>query len=161
MNILILKKAAILALILGAGVAIVALIPFFIIYIVLFMSFFTAPTVMIYMKKNNLLGILDMQQSAFLGGAIGFASTLGFFVVFTPLVLIVHLIFKNYYTYGLQYFITFSALWLFVIILFMVAGLLGLTNAVGAMGTNYIYNQIEKLPEGADEHVDIKIDEDV
>lgn len=161
MNVLILKRACIFSLILGVVTAIVGLLPFLIVYVVLFLSFFCAPAVIMYMKKNNMLGILDMQQSAFLGAVIGFATTAGFFAVFAPLVLLIHSIFKNYYAYGLQYFITFQALWLFIIILAMLAGLLALTNAVSAMCVNYVYGQIEKLPDGLDEPVDIMIDEEV
>lgn len=160
MDITILKKAAILSLILGAATAVIALIPFFIMYVVLFLSFFTAPAVIIYMKKFNMLGVLDSQQAAILGGGIGFATSLGFFVVFAPAVLLIHLIFKSYYSYGLQYFIQFNALWLFIIILIMVAAILALTNAVTAMGTVAVYNQIEKLPEDTSGHIDIKIDDE-
>ena len=161
MNILILKRAASLSLILGAITAIIALVPFFIMYVVLFLSFLCAPAVIIYMKKKNLLGILDMQQSAVFGGAVGFVTSVGFFAVFIPAVLVIHSIFKNYYAYGLQYFITFNALWLFIIILITLAGLLALTNAVTAMGVNAVYMQFEKVPEGVDEPVDITIDEGI
>ena len=43
----------------------------------------------------------------------------------------------------------------------MVVGILALTNSVSAMGTYYIFNQIEKLPEGADEPIDIVVDDGI
>ncbi len=161
MNVLILKRATILAAFLGAIVAVVGLIPFFIIYVVLFLSFFASPAVLIFMKKKFLLGVLDMQQSALLGSAIGFACSVGFFVVFVPAICLIHLIFKNYYSYGIQYFVQFQALWLFIIILAMLAAILALTNSVSAMAVNYVYSQIEKVPEDAKMPVDITIDEGV
>lgn len=158
MNVLILKRATVLAALLGIVVAAVGLVPFFIIYVVLFLSFFASPAVFIFMKKKKLIGVLDVQQSAFLGGAIGLACSVGFFAVFVPAVWLIHAIFKSYYSYGIEYFIQFQALWLFIIILAMLAGILALTNAVSAMATNYIYTQIEKVPDEAKNPIDIKID---
>ncbi len=161
MNILILRKAMIISAILGLAVAIIGLVPFLIIYIVLFLSFFVAPLVIVYMKSKNLLGILDMQQSAFFGAVSGFSASIAFFVLFVPGVLFLRLLFKQYYTYAIQYFVSFQTLWLFLIILAILAGILALTNSVTAMGVNYIYTQIEKLPEDADAPVDIRVDEGV
>jgi hypothetical protein len=43
----------------------------------------------------------------------------------------------------------------------MVIGILALTNAVTSMGVNYVYNQIDKIPEGSNEPIDITIDDGV
>ncbi|MBR1977610.1 hypothetical protein IKA15_04955 [bacterium] len=166
MNLLILKRAGILSAILGVIIALCGLLPFLIVYTVLTLSFLAAPIVIIYMKKKKLMGWLDMQQSAIFGAYSGIATSLAFFVVFIPSVLILYFIGNithlwNYYTYGLQYFITFRSLWLFVIIAIMVVGILALTNAVTSMGVNYIYNQIDKIPEGSNEPIDITIDDGV
>ena len=161
MNILILKRATILAALLGVVAALIGAIPFFIIYVLLFLSFLASPTVIIFMKKKNLLGVLDAQQSAILGGAIGLACSVGFFVVFVPVVCLLHFIFSAYYSYGIQYFVQFQALWLFVIILAMLAGILALTNSVSAMAVNYVYAQFEKVPDDAQMPVDITIDEGI
>ena len=158
MNILILKRATILAAFLGIIVALVGLIPFFIIYVVFFLSFFASPVVLIFMKRKHLLGVLDMQQSALLGSAIGLACSAGFFAVFIPAVLLIHLVFKGYYAYALPEFITFQSLWLFIIVLAMLAAILAASNSVSAMAVNYVYSQIEKVPEDAQTPVDIRVD---
>ena len=52
---------------------------------------------MLYMKKNEKhLSYLTTEQGAIIGGLIGFFATVGFFATFTPMVGIIHLIFKNY-----------------------------------------------------------------
>ena len=118
------------------------------------------------MKKQNEIGRLDMEKSAFLGATIGIASSLAFFTILIPSVLILRFLGNitklwNYYAFALDSLITFQTLWLFVIIGVMVIGILALTNSVTAMGTYYIFNQIEKLPEGADEPIDIIIDDGI
>lgn len=167
MNLLILKRASILSAILGAIVAAIGIIPFFVGYIFfLVLPFLAAPIVIIYMKKHNQIGRLDMEKSAFLGAIIGLFTSSAFFVVLIPAVLILRFLGNithlwNYYAYGLDTLITFQTLWLFVIIAVMVVGILALTNSVSAMGTYYIFNQIEKLPEGADEPIDIVVDDGI
>ena len=167
MNLLILKRASIISAILGLGIALIALIPFFanlIFFLVL--PFLASPAVILYMKKQNQIGRLDMEKSAFLGGIIGLATSSAFFVLLIPSVLFLHFLGNvtklwNYYAFGLDSLLTFETLWLFIIIGVMVVLILALTNSVTAMGTYYILNQIEKLPEGADEPIDIVIDDGI
>lgn len=159
MNVVIAKQASILAAILGAIIGIIALISPLMIYIIPTLMFLCAPLVIVCMKKRKELGYLDIQQGAFLGGVIGTASSIGFFAAFIPLVLIIGLIFKQYYTYGIPYFLNFQSLWLFVLILITLIATLAVTNAVSGMGTIYIYNQIEpKPPESEEGPIDITIE---
>jgi len=161
MNIVIVKQGAILGALLGALIGVVALINPLMIYVLFTLCFLCAPIVMIFMKKRNMLGYLDSQQGATLGGIIGFTSTLGFFILFIPLVLIIGVIFKTYYTYGIPYFINLQSLWLFLVIIVMIAATLAMTNAVMGMATTYIYNQIEPPPPLEEGNIDIEIDEEL
>lgn len=159
MNQVIAKKTAIFALILGAIIGLICLLPFFIGFGLFVLSLFSSTIVMLYMKKNEKhIAYLTNQQGAIMGGLIGFFATIGFFLSFSPMVCILRLIIKTYYSYMIPDMLA-DALWLFVILVFMVALIFALINATTGMGTVWILNQIEKTPENLDARLDIKIEE--
>ena len=159
MNQLIAKKACVFALMLGAIIGIISLIPNFIGFTLFILSFFSSVIIILYMKKNEKhLSYLTNEQGAIIGGLIGFFATVGFFATFTPMVGIIHLIFKNYYSYAIPDVMQ-NAIWLFFIIVFMVGIIFALINSVSAMGLVWILNHIQKEPENLDARLDIKIED--
>ncbi len=159
MNLLIIKRTIIFSLILGAMLGIVGLLPFLIGYVLFILLFFSSVIVILYMKKNDkYLGIIDTQQGAILGSIIGFFSTVGFFLAFSPMVCIIKLIFKNYYSYAIPDAFSMG-LWLFAIIVFMVSIIFSMVNSVSAMGLAFILSYFEKKPEEYDAPLDIKIED--
>lgn len=157
MNILIAKKAAIYSLILGAILALFGMFNFLIGLVAFVFAVFVAPIVLFVMQKRNEIGFLDNQQGAAFGALAGFVSTVGFFVVFTPITLILSKIFTNHYSYGLSALVRFDTFWLFIIIVIMIAALLALTNATSGMGSVFLLSQFNKKPEDLEE-IDIKIE---
>ena len=159
MNQIIAKKAAVFAFILGAMIGIVSLLPFLIGFSLFTLSFFSSVIVMAYMKKGEKhVSYLTNEQGAIMGGMIGFFATVGFFVTFSPMVSILHLIFKKYYSYMIPDMLS-NALWLFFVIVFMVAFIFALTNATTGMGLTWILSKIEKEPQNLDARLDIKIED--
>ena len=111
------------------------------------------------MKKNEKhISYLTTEQGAILGALIGFFATIGFCATFTPMVGIIHLVFKNYYSYAIPD-IMHSAFWLFFVIVFMVGVIFALINSVGAMVLIWIQNHMQKEPENLDARLDIKIED--
>jgi len=109
------------------------------------------------MKKNEKhLGIINTEQGAILGGIIGFCSTIGFFVIFTPMVCIIRLIMRNYYAYMIPDMLK-EAIWLFFIIVFIVSFVFAATNAASAMGVSWIFSHTEKTPVDENSQIDIEI----
>ena len=82
--------------------------------------------------------LIDSKDTALKGGIIGFISFVSFTAVFIPCVLILSIIFKNYYNYGLPYFLNLQALWLFILILLAVGIICAVTNGVTLMGLQFI-----------------------
>ena len=83
MNQVVVKRAAIFSLILGAILGLIALFPSVIGFSLFAVSFLAAIIVILYMKKNEKhLGIIDNEQGAILGGIIGFFSGVGFLPLF-------------------------------------------------------------------------------
>ena len=160
MNQVVVKRAAIFSLILGAILGLIALFPSVIGFSLFAVSFLAAIIVILYMKKNEKhLGIIDNEQGAILGGIIGFFNGVGFFAAFSPMVCILRLIFKEkYYSYAIPDIIT-EAFWLFVVIVLMVSIIFALTNSAVGMGVAFMLNKIEDKPENYDAPLDIKIED--
>ena len=160
MNQLIAKRTALFALILGAIIGLISLFPFFTGFCLFVLSFFSSTIVMLYMKKEEKhVSYLTNEQGAIMGGIMPLGSALLlFFVTFAPLVCVLRLIFKTYYSYVIPDMLK-DALWLFFVIVFMVAVIFALINSATGMGTTWILSNIEKEPENVDARLDIKIEE--
>lgn len=129
---------SILGLILGAVASIP--IPTLIIYIMFFMSCLASPAIIIYLKTKNLYFYNDYKQAAFFGAGVGIVSTVAFMVTFIPLCLILGLIPNNEYMIALRALLSPEALWLDIIIIFMLALISAASNSVSAMGVQYLIN---------------------
>ena len=159
MNQLIIKRASIFSLILGAVLGLIALFPFAIGFVIFLLGFLSSVAIILYMKKNEKhLGIIDNEQGAILGGIIGFCSGVGFFVSFAPMVSILKLIFKDYYAYAIPYVLE-EAFWLFLVIVFIVAFIFALTNSATGMATAFLLNKFEEKPKVYDAPLDNKIED--
>src|SRR5574344_2889968 len=162
MNPIILKQSVILSAILGAILGIVTLIPLVrdISFLVLILCI--SAVVLVYMKKNELIGIIDIKEGAVLGAVMGFVSFIAFSIVFVPLVSLVGLIFKSYYTFGITLLLKVSG-WFVLIMLIVFLGILSaLMNAFSGLVTAYVYeilSGIKKEEKELNESVDFEIKE--
>lgn len=164
MNPLLVKQTAILSAILGGILGVLTLIPFVQGFSFLFLFIGVAALVIVYMKKNDLIGIIDVKEGMALGGIIGFASFVTFAAIFIPLDLLLGAflgLFKiPYNTYGLNIFIQSGFFVLIVLILFL-AMLNALMNAFSGLVTIYMYEVLTgvKKEEKQEENVDFEIKE--
>lgn len=117
--------------------------------------------IIVYMKKNNLIGILDVKEGAILGAIIGFVSFIAFSIVFVPLVAIIGLIFKNYYTFGITVLLKSSGFFVLVMLVVFMGILSALMNAFAGLATVYIYEVLSgvKKEEKQEENIDFEIKE--
>ena len=172
MNQIIIKKAAIFSVMLGCFLAFISIVVHFLSgltssssmssqflgFILFVMSFFSSIIVTCYMKKNEKhLSYLTNEQGAILGAIIGFCATIGFFLIFTPLISILHLLMKIS-TYGITDMFSMGA-WLFFVIIFILALIIAATNSVTGMGFIYATNKLSQKPENIDARLDIKIED--
>ena len=138
---LLLKQMAMLSSVLGLILGVLTIIPF-----VSNISFFAlfvlaAPIVLVYMKKLEMIGILDIRQGAMYGAIIGFISFVAFSVSFVPLATIIGFIYKGSYYLGVSLLFR-SGFFVLIMMVFFVAILSALMNAFSGLVTMYIYNQI-------------------
>lgn len=164
MNPIIVKQTALLSAILGGILGVLTLIPFVRGFSFLFLLIGVAALVIIYMKKNELIGIIDVKEGMAFGALIGFVSFIAFSIVFIPLVTLLgwflSLFNIHYNTFGLNIFIQSGFFVLIIIVIFM--GLLSaLMNAFTGLVTAYVYEFLTgvKKEDKQEEHVDFEIKE--
>lgn len=102
MELIVLKRMVILSSIIGAILGIITVIPIINILSFFAILFLSAPIVIIYMTKYNMIGVIDLKQSLIYGAVIGFISFLGFSITFVPLATIIGLIYKSSFYLGVS-----------------------------------------------------------
>ncbi len=161
MNQLIVKQAAILSAILGGILGFLTLIPFVRNFSFSILILCVSAVVIVYMKKNDLIGIIDVREGAILGGIIGFISFIAFSVVFLPIAAIIGSIFKTYYMGWLAMLFKASGFFVLVMLVIFMALLSALMNAFAGLVTAYVYEILSgiKKEEAEKESIDFEIKE--
>lgn len=161
MNPIIIKQAAILSAILGGVLGILTLIPFVGSFSFLLLILAVSAVVIVYMKRNDLIGIIDVKEGATLGALTGFVSFIAFSIVFVPIIALIGLIFPNYYNYGITYMIKISGFFVLILLVIFLAILSALMNAFTGLVTAYIYEVLTgvKKEEKKEENIDFEIKE--
>lgn len=166
MNPIVVKQTAILSAILGGILGVLTLIPFVRNFSFMLLIICISTVVIIYMKKNDLIGIIDAKEGAILGAIIGFVSFMAFSIVFVPLVALVGFLLKllfhvNYYTYGISILLKMSGFFVLIMLMVFMGALSALMNAFSGLITIYVYEVLTgiKKEEKQEENVDFEIKE--
>ena len=159
MNPLLVKQTAILSAILGGVLGVLTLIPFVRNFSFMILILCVSAVVLVYMKKHDLIGVIDLKEGAVLGGIIGFVSFIAFSVAFIPLVSLFGAIFKG--TYDAYLFSMFKMMGFFVtiMIIFFVSILSALMNAFAGLTTAYVYEILSGIKKEQNENIDFEIKE--
>jgi len=159
MNILLLKQVALFSALIGAAIGVITLIPFIGTIAFLTLILFLSAIIIVYLKKHELIGIINLKEGAILGAVIGFASFIAFSVVFSPLSVLIGLIFKSYYIGHLvTMFITNFGGFFVMIVLFIFLGMISaLMNAFTGLTTAYIFEVLSGLKKAENENIDFEI----
>lgn len=159
MNPIIVKQTAILSAILGGIIGILTLIPFVRNFSFMLLILCISAVIIIYMKRNDLIGIIDVKEGAILGAIIGFVSFIAFSIVFVPLVALVGLIFKGYYTFGITYMLRISGFFVLVMLIVFLGILSALMNSFSGLVTAYVYEILSGIKKEENENIDFEIKE--
>ena len=152
---LLLKQMAMLSSVMGLILGILTIIPFICNFSFFALIVLADPAILIYMKKLDMIGILDIRQGALYGAIIGFISFIAFSVSFVPLATIIGFIYKGSFYLGVSLLFR-SGFFVLIMMVFFVALLAALMNAFSGLVTIYIYNQIEQKPEESKTDIDIQ-----
>ena len=101
-NQLLLKQMGMLSSVLGLVLGVITIIPFICNFSFFALIVLSAPIILVYMKKLDMIGILDIRQGAMYGAIIGFISFVAFSVSFVPLATIIGFIYKGSYYLGVS-----------------------------------------------------------
>ncbi len=149
MNITLIKQSTILSLIFGGILGVIAIIPFIGLLAFLTMMFASASLIMIYMHKQNQMGLLIPKDAAILSSLIGFASCIGFCTTMIPIAALIalanHLWFHKlvwYASIGIWFSYGIAGIIVLVFMVIFVAIIAALMNACAGLGTAYVYGQI-------------------
>ena len=165
MNQLIIKQTAILSTILGGILGVLTLIPFVRNFSFMILILCISAVIIVYMKRNELIGIIDVKEGAILGAIIGFVSFIAFSIVFIPLVSLIGFIlslFKiTYYTFGITTMIKVSGFFVLILLVLFLGILSALMNAFAGLVTAYTYEILPgmKKEEIEKEKIDFEIKE--
>lgn len=139
LNVITLKNTAIYSAIFGAGLGVCALIPALMPVISLFLlPFLSGIIVLLALKRLNpdALSGLSTRDFAILGGISGTICLAAFLIIFSPMVLILKILIKNYYTYGIDFLNFFLASVLIASIMLIFFA----TNAAGGLLAGFLFN---------------------
>ena len=159
MNILLLKQVALFSALIGGAIGVITLIPFVGTLSFLTLLLFLSACIIVYLKKHDLIGIIDMKEGAILGAVIGFASFITFFIVIAPLSILIGFIAKGYYVGHLLriFFENFGGFFVMIMLLFFLALISALMNAFSGLTTAYVYELLSGLKKAENENIDFEI----
>lgn len=158
MNILLLKQVALFSALIGGGIGILTLIPIVGTFTFLTLILFLAAIVIVYLKKHDLIGIIDMREGAILGAIIGFSAFAAFSVIFTPLSILIGLITKNHVGFFLRMFLTdFGGFFVMLMLLFFTGLISAMMNAFTGLTTAYVYELLSGLKKAENENIEFEI----
>ena len=157
-NELLLKQVAILSAIAGGALGILTIFPYINIFSVSILVICLAAGILVYMKRENLIGIFDMKEGAILGAVIGFVSFIAAAIVYTPLDIILGLIpfFKAHFIMRF-FFNSFGSVIVLLMLVFFIALLSALMNAFAGLATSYVYELLTGLKKESNDSVDFEI----
>ncbi|MDO5307613.1 MAG: hypothetical protein Q4E83_07620 [bacterium] len=158
MNILLLKQLSILSLFIGAMGGVIALIPS--LTLLMFLLAFVCPAIIIlvYLKQNELIGIINTKEGCIFGAIIGFVSYLAAFVVYAPVSILIGLLSK--YLFNINYIPGFlrlipfdvgSIIVLLISVIF-IAIMSAMFNGFSGLVTIYVYELISGIKKDTNEN---------
>jgi len=158
MNLKLIKQMAVLSAIWGGIFGVISLIPIIggLAFLVMFLGL--SAILIVMMKQRDMIGIFNMKEGAIWGAVIGFVAFIAFAVVYTPLSIIVGLIFKSYaYGFLKTFFTSIIGFIVMVMLMFFIALLSALMNSFAGVVTAYVYELLSGFKKQANENVDFEI----
>ena len=160
MNLLILKQLAILSAFAGAILGFITVIPYISAISFFTLILFLSAFVRVYLKQNDLIGIISIREGCIFGAIIGFVSFLAFSIIYTPISMILGWLIPSY-TQGFMRFFLAGGLGTTMVMLMLIvfmAGISALFNGFTGLISAYIYELITGIKKGRDENTTIDFD---
>ena len=160
MNEIILKQIAILSAIAGGALGALSLIPYVNIFTLTILFLCVAAFVLVYMKRENLIGIFDLREGAILGSIVGFVSFVAASAIYIPIDLLLGIIplpLLQSHFFLKYFFNSFGGILVLLMLVFFAALISALMNAFAGLATSYVYEILTGFKKEENESVNFEI----
>ena len=160
MNLLLLKQLSIISAFAGVILGLLTIVPYvsFVSFMVLLL--FLSAFVLVYLKQNDLIGIISVREGCIFGAIIGFVSFIAFSVVYTPVSMLLGWLIPSYTQGFLRFFLSsFGSFIVMVLLMILMAGISALFNGFTGLVTAWVYELItgQKKEANQNSSVDFEI----
>ena len=153
MNLLLLKQLAILSAFAGAILGFVTIIPYVSALSFAILIFFLSAFILVYLKQNDLIGIINIREGCVFGAIIGFVSFMAFSVIYSPISMLLGWLIPAYTQGFLRFFMTsFGSIVVMILLMILMAGISALFNGFTGLITAWVYELISGVKKEADEN---------
>lgn len=153
MNLIILKQLAILSAVAGVALGLITIIPYisFLSFMILLM--FLSAFILVYLKQNDLIGIINTREGCIYGALIGFVSFIAFSLVYTPISMLIGWLIPAYTQGFLRFFLnSFGSIIVMLLLMILMAGISALFNGFTGLVTAWVYELITGQKKENDEN---------
>lgn len=161
MNLLLLKQLSILSACAGVILGLITIIPYLSFVSFLVLILWLSAFIIVYLKQNDLLGIISVREGCIFGALIGFVSFIAFSIVYAPISMLLGWLIPSYSQGFLRFFMTsFGSVIVMLLLMILMAGISALFNGFTGLLTAYVYELITGVKKEANENnsVDFKIE---
>ena len=153
MNLLLLKQLAILSAFAGAILGFITIIPYVSALSFAILIFFLSAFILVYLKQNDLIGIINIREGCVFGAIIGFVSFMAFSVIYSPISMLLGWLIPAYTQGFLRFFMTsFGSVVVMILLMVLMAGISALFNGFTGLVTAWVYELISGVKKEADEN---------
>ena len=153
MNLLLLKQLAILSAFAGAILGFITVIPYVSALSFSILIFFLSAFILVYLKQNDLIGIISVREGCIFGAVIGFISFIAFSIVYSPISMLLGWLVPAYTQGFLRFFMTsFGSFVVMILLMILMAGISALFNGFAGLVTAWVYELISGVKKEADEN---------
>ena len=153
MNLLILKQLSILSIFAGIILALITIIPYISMLSFLLLITCLSAFILVYLKQNELIGIISVKEGCIFGAIIGFISFIAFSIIYTPFSMLLGWLIPSYTQGFLRFFLTsFGSFIVMVLLMILMAGISSLFNGFTGLITAYIYELLTGIKKENNEN---------
>ena len=157
MNVLLLKQIGLFSVLIGIIVALLTLVPFIGQFVFTIYFIMLSTGIIIYLKRNNILGNITVKEGGIIGAVIGFSSFVAFSCVYIPLSALIGLIVNSWMSNIIagcfQSVLTFTLL---IFLLLFTGFLCALMNGFSGAVTAYIYEVLAGMKQDEQQKFELK-----
>jgi len=153
MNLLLIKQLAIISAFAGIIFGLITVIPYVSLFSFLILLTCISALVLVYLKQNDLIGVLSIKEGCISGAIIGFVSFIAFSIIYAPISSLLGTLIASYPQKHFLYFVTdFGTFIVTIFILLFIGGISALFNGFTGLVTAYAYQMITGIKKGNDEN---------